>query len=440
MLAEMNRFDSKKNQNTWIKNVAYLWSGQGLALLGTSISQFTLIWWLTESTGSAVWLALTSVALLAPDIVITPLIGPIIDRFPRKKILLATNLAIAVVSILGTFFLAFGKIMPGAIVLLILLRTLADLFRWPALQALATDIAPKSQLTRINAIDYILRGSTNIAGPVIAAAVVRYLPIYASLSFDIVASVLGILILRNVKVCEMISATFESQSLRRSGSEAIRSFKNGVRYVFTAPGLLLFLGYVSVTNLLLVPIDSLMPLLVSDYFAAGVESLSLIQISFGTGTVLGGVILGIWGGFQSQIKSALLGDFVYTIGVLIVGRCAPDQLSLAIFGWGIAGIGESLSVANLNALIQKHTRPELQGRVFSISTSIISALIPVTMLFVGPVAECLGVHFWVQFAGYAMLALMIGVMFIPAFYRYEKDEPVSERSLPLAEGAIEQGI
>ena len=131
---------------------------------------------------------------------------------------------------------------------------------------------------------------------------------------------------------------------------------------------------------------------------------------------------GSMGGFKSQIKSALLGDFVYTIGVLIIGRCAPTQISLAILGWGISGIGDSLSVANLNALIQKHTRPELQGRVFSISTSLISIWVPVTMIFAGPVAERIGVHFWYGFAGFAMLALIGAVLFVPAFYRYEQRE------------------
>lgn len=410
----------KKISGGWKMKAATLWSSQGFALLGTSISQFTLVWWLTERTGSPIWLSVAAIGLLVPDVFIIPFIGPIIDRYPRKKILIWANAAIAIVSVLGTMSLMTDRVAPAAVVTILFARTLANSFRWPALQALATDVVPRDQLTRINAIDYILRGSTNILGPVAAAWMIRVLPVSASLAVDFIGAVAAIALLSSVTVREKIFAGKRRASVRANLRSSLSSMKKGLRYVMTAPGLLPFLGYVSITNLLLVPIENLMPLMVSDYFGSTVESLSMMQISFGLGTVIGGVILGIWGGFKSQIKSALLGDFVYTIGVLMIGRCAPNQISLAILGWGISGIGDSLSVANLNALIQKHTRPELQGRVFSISTGLISIWVPAAMIFAGPIAERTGVHFWYGFAGFATLALIVAVLFVPAFYRYEQ--------------------
>lgn len=410
----------KKISGGWKMKAATLWSSQGFALLGTSISQFTLVWWLTERTGSPIWLSVAAIGLLVPDVFIIPFIGPIIDRYPRKKILIWANAAIAIVSVLGTMSLMTDRVAPAAVVAILFARTLANSFRWPALQALATDVVPRDQLTRINAIDYILRGSTNILGPVAAAWMIRVLPVSASLAVDFIGAVAAIALLSSVTVREKIFAGKRRASVRANLRSSLSSMKKGLRYVMTAPGLLPFLGYVSITNLLLVPIENLMPLMVSDYFGSTVESLSMMQISFGLGTVIGGVILGIWGGFKSQIKSALLGDFVYTIGVLMIGRCAPNQISLAILGWGISGIGDSLSVANLNALIQKHTRPELQGRVFSISTGLISIWVPAAMIFAGPIAERTGVHFWYGFAGFATLALIVAVLFVPAFYRYEQ--------------------
>ena len=410
----------KKISGGWKMKVATLWSSQGFALLGTSISQFTLIWWLTERTGSPIWLSVAAIGLLVPDVFIIPFIGPVIDRYPRKKILISANAAIAIVSVAGTISLMTDRVAPAAVVAILFARTLANSFRWPALQALATDVVPRDQLTRINAIDYILRGSTNMLGPIAAAWMIRVLPVSASLAVDFIGAVAAIALLSSVTVREKIFTGKRRASVRANLRSSLRSMKKGLRYVLTAPGLLPFLGYVSITNLLLVPIENLMPLMVSDYFGSTVESLSMMQISFGLGTVIGGVILGIWGGFKSQIKSALLGDFVYTIGVLMIGRCAPNQIPLAILGWGISGIGDSLSVANLNALIQKHTRPELQGRVFSISTGLISIWVPAAMIFAGPIAERIGVHFWYGFAGFAMLALIAAVLFVPAFYRYEQ--------------------
>ena len=95
-------FSSRRfSSRGWKAEAAILWSSQGLALLGTSISQFTLIWWLTERTGSAIWLSVAAIGLLVPDVFILPFIGPIIDRYSRKRILIAANAAIAVVSAIG---------------------------------------------------------------------------------------------------------------------------------------------------------------------------------------------------------------------------------------------------------------------------------------------------------------------------------------------------
>ena len=293
----------KKISGGWKMKAATLWSSQGFALLGTSISQFTLVWWLTERTGSPIWLSVAAIGLLVPDVFIIPFIGPIIDRYPRKKILIWANAAIAIVSVLGTMSLMTDRVAPAAVVTILFARTLANSFRWPALQALATDVVPRDQLTRINAIDYILRGSTNILGPVAAAWMIRVLPVSASLAVDFIGAVAAIALLSSVTVREKIFAGKRRASVRANLRSSLSSMKKGLRYVMTAPGLLPFLGYVSITNLLLVPIENLMPLMVSDYFGSTVESLSMMQISFGLGTVIGGVILGIWGGFKSQIKS-----------------------------------------------------------------------------------------------------------------------------------------
>ena len=82
-----------------------------------------------------------------------------------------------------------------------------------------------------------------------------------------------------------------------------------------------------------------------------------------------------------------------------------------------------MSLANVNALIQAHTRPEMQGRVFSISTSLINISIPVAMIISGPVAEIFGIRFWYIFSGVGILLLAGGMMFVPAMFRLEKPSP-----------------
>ena len=410
--------------NKWYFNFSFLWVGQILSLLASSIVQFVLIWWLTEKTGSAIYLTMATLALFIPDIFIGPLLSPIIDRCNRKKILIASGFGMAFVSILLGVAFRFELITPLMILFAIFARAIFNVVRWPTLEATATRIVPESHLTQVNAIDYIARGISGIIGPILGALFLRTIPMEKTLAADLIAAVGGMIPLFFIRFPSIAKKIEQNLNLRELWQRSISELKSGFNYVKRTPGLLLLLGYVSFTNMLLIPAESLLSLMVFKHFHGTETDMSIIGVAFGIGVVAGGLLLSIWKGFSSRIKTSISGDLLFGFGVLLVGISSPDQFPLAVFGWGLAGIGESLSLANINALLQAHTRPEMQGRVFSISTSLINLSIPVAMIFSGPVAQTLGVHVWYIFSGLGILLLSGSMMFIPAIFRFEKNTPV----------------
>jgi len=72
-----------------------IWVGQAVSLLGSQLVQFALIWYLTETTGSATVLATASLVGYLPTVFLGPLIGTLIDRWNRKRILIFSDAAIA---------------------------------------------------------------------------------------------------------------------------------------------------------------------------------------------------------------------------------------------------------------------------------------------------------------------------------------------------------
>jgi len=146
--------DNKK----WYLNFGFLWTGQMLSLLSTSIIQFVLLWWLTEKTQSAIYLSAATFVLYIPIIFIVPLISPLIDHCSRKKILIAANFGIGAVSALLGISFGFEKETPLLILGAIFLRSTFNSIRWSTLEASAAQLVPESHLTQINAVDYILRG------------------------------------------------------------------------------------------------------------------------------------------------------------------------------------------------------------------------------------------------------------------------------------------
>ncbi len=410
-------------KNNWKFNFALLWSGQVFGLISTSIIQFSLIWWLTEKTGSAITLSLATLATFLPEIIIGPLFGPLVDRSCRKKILIFSAGGIAAVSLLLRAAFQAHWTWTGIVLAAMLARSIFNVVRWPTLEAAAAQIVPMGHLTRINAVDYIIRGTPNIIGPLFGAILMRTVAIHHILLADLFAALLVIVPLALVRLPKVQKPTVERLQLHGQISHVFTDFRHGLQYVRKTPGLFTFLGYVSLTNLLLTPTESLLPLIVSNKFFGNETSMSIIGIAFGFGTVLGAVLLGLWGGFKSRTGSSISGDLLFGVGVLLIGLTSADQFPLAVFGWGIAGIGESFCFVNMNALIQSRTRPEMRGRVFSIATSMINFSIPMAMVISGPAAQIFGVSTYYIFCGISTLLFSGSMLFIPAMFRFERSIP-----------------
>ena len=80
-------------QLTGVRAFGIAWFGQVISLLGTSMTAFGLTIWAYEQTQSATTLALVAFFYLVPMLVISPVAGALVDRFDRKRMIMASDLA-----------------------------------------------------------------------------------------------------------------------------------------------------------------------------------------------------------------------------------------------------------------------------------------------------------------------------------------------------------
>lgn len=142
----------------WKKTFAFIFSGQIFSILTSAMAQFSIIWHLTETTGSARVLMLAGLAGFLPQALLGPFIGVWLDRWNRKLTMIAADSAIALTSLtLGAYYL-WGE--PSLwIVYAILLGTVllldvagfscpASLSRYPACQCLMSSHRSRSTTAR----------------------------------------------------------------------------------------------------------------------------------------------------------------------------------------------------------------------------------------------------------------------------------------------------
>ncbi len=129
---------------SWRRPFFTFWTAQALSLLGSAMVQFALVWWLTFTTNSATVLALATAVAMIPQIVVGPFAGTLVDRWNRRRVMIAADALVALfIAGLAILFVT-GQMQVWHVYLVMFLRAVAQSFHWPATQASTSLMVPRS--------------------------------------------------------------------------------------------------------------------------------------------------------------------------------------------------------------------------------------------------------------------------------------------------------
>jgi DHA3 family macrolide efflux protein-like MFS transporter len=418
----------------WAPKYFTIWAGQAFSLIGSSLVQFALVWWLTKETGSAKVLATATLISILPQIFLGPFAGTFIDRWNRKTVMIVSDSLIAVATLVLIYLFLTGYQSILAIYIILLIRSAAGSFHYPALQASTSLMVPKEHLARIAGLNQSLNGIINIIAPPLGALLISIFPTHIVLSVDVITAVIAISLLAVVSIPQ--PARIQAQA---NGEMKTTSFKEDLRegwnYMIAWPGLLAVAILAMLINFLLTPSSSLIPLMVTREYLGGAPQLGLLDSIFGIGVIVGGVTLGAWGGFKKRILTSMVGIMGIGAGILIFGSLPARLFYLALSGIFMLGFMQVFANGPLHAILQATVEPGMQGRVLSLIGAGATAMSPLSLLIAGPVADALGVRTWYLIGGSACIVAAIIALFIPAVMKIESNHQTIQPGFA-AEGGL----
>lgn len=393
----------------WRTNYFPMWLGQAFSLIGSRIVQFALIWYLTQETGSATVLATATLVALVPEIILSPLAGVFVDRWDRQMMMIIADGAVALASWLLAFLFWFGAVEVWHIYVIMFVRAVGGSFHWPAFQASTSLMVPEEYMTRVNGLNQSVNGILMILGAPLGAFLLALLPVYGVLLVDVGTAVLAIVPLIVVNVPLPKSGQADGDKAAVFWSE----FSTGLRYVMHWRGLLVIIFMAMAIKIALTPAFSLLPLLVSDYFGGNAMQLGLLETVLGVGMLVGGLILSVWGGFRRRIYTSLGGVIAMGASLLILGSAPPGFFILALLSVFLVGLTATMVDGPIMAVLQTTVAPEVQGRVFTVTGSLIALTSPLGLVIAGPVTDFVGLTTWYLITGVVCIALGVLLFFIP---------------------------
>jgi MFS transporter, DHA3 family, macrolide efflux protein len=372
----------KQKQPSGLFGFSIVWVGQAVSLLGTSMTNFALTIWAFQMTGSATALALVGFFYITPLLIVSPFAGALVDRSNRKLMMMVSDLASGIATIiLFTLYLS-GSLQVWHLYIGAFISGVFQTFQWPAYSAAITMIVPKQHYARAHALNELSGNSSAIFAPLLAGALLGVIGLGGIFIIDIVTFSFAILSLLVVHIPQP-KATAEGQAGK--GSFLKESFY-GFPYIWKRRSLLglqlVFLFgnfFFTIAHVLFAPM--ILARTESNAFVFG-----SVQTVGAVGGVVGGLLIGAWGGPRRKIHGVLTGwIFSSFLGVVLygLGRGLPIWAAAAFFGAFFVPLINSSN----QAIWQSKVAPDLQGRVFATRRMIAWLVNPLATLIAGPLAD-----------------------------------------------------
>ncbi len=409
--------EQAEHQPKWQIPFFTIWTGQALSLVGSTVTQFALVWYLTETTGSATVLATASMMALLPGIFLGPFIGALIDRWNRRVVMIVADSVIALAILWLAYLFWIDALQIWHVYVIMFIRAVGGSFHLPAMQASTSLMVPKKHLARVAGINQTLNGVMNIIGAPLGALLMGLLPMHGVMLVDIVTAALAIGPLFFVHIPQPKRAD-EGRAQKQS---IWADLGDGLRYLRGWSGLMALIGFALIFKIALTPAISLIPLLVYKHFGGGAAQLSLVEAVTGVGIILGGLLLSIWGGFKRQITTVMTAVIIFSLGFIVLGLTPAGMFGLALVSMFVVGLMLPMIDGPIMAILQGTVVPEMQGRVFTMMNSLLNLTGPISLAFAGPVSDWVGLQVWYVAAG--VLCAVSGVLgfFIPAIMNIEEN-------------------
>jgi amino acid adenylation domain-containing protein len=349
--------------------------GQLVSLVGSRALAFALGIWVYLQTGSATQFSLILVTALLPGLLALPFAGAAADRWDRRLLMIAGELANAAGAGLCLVTFATGSLQLWHIYVAASLASIGASFQQPAYLAAVAQLVPKQYLARTNGILQTVVALSQVAGPLLGGALIVLAGPGGAMLVALVTVLVALLTLSVVRFPDLLFRTREETIWREIGG--------GLRYIARRGPLVamivFFLGY----NLLLGFALALIPPMVLAFGSPA--TLSLATMIGAVGGVAGGVAMALWGGFARRATGMV--GFVALTGVGMAVAAAWPAPALPMLG--IAAIMASVALINghWQTMIQVKVGMELQGRILATNRMIANLTEPLGYVGAGWLAD-----------------------------------------------------
>lgn len=358
--------------------------GQALSLVGSALTQFVLLWWITDTTGSVAALATAGMVALLPQALLGPLGGVLADRWSRRVILIVSDLISAICMMILIALFLTDTVELWHLYTMMFIRSAMQAMQQPAATASTAMLVPESFLSRAAGLNQTLIGIMTVAAAPLGALAISLMPLGWALSIDVVTALLAIVPLLFFSIPQMKTSVGTKANLWQE-------FREGFDVVWQHPGLRHLFGLIGVMVIVVMPSFTLVPLLVKEHFGGGATEVAIIESISGLGMIAGGMLIAVIAP-KRRIAWVLWGFAIACASIALMALAPAEMFWMAVVWWTVSGLTYIAGNAPFTALVQTIVPNQLQGRAFSLLGTLMGLGAPIGLAVATPLGELIGIR------------------------------------------------
>jgi MFS family permease len=371
-------FNTFKTASTGMKTYYTMWIGQLFSVLGSGITSFALGIWILGETNSVTSFTIVAVIAGLPGVILSPIIGVLVDRYSRKTILILADSLCAIVTISMAYLYYIDALNMWIVFVAVGLTSIANAFQGPANIAAITTLVERKDYGRISGLMQIIGSVSLIASPLLAGGLLAFVDLSTIFIIDLVTFAIALITIAIVKI-----PAPEPYEDEEEDSTMWQQISFAWNYLFKHKDLVYLLIFFCLVNLVVsmgtISIVPMVNMLGNDWQTGLVLSVG------GVGSLVGASYLAWSGGPDRKINGILFGGLGLGVCLFIMGL--SPMIWVIMFGLFLFQFLVPIINGSSQVIWQTRIPAAMQGRVFALRRMFAQFTIPLGDFLAGPLAD-----------------------------------------------------
>ncbi len=397
-----------------ISNPTYfpLWLGQLVSNFGDTLNYVALVVLVYRLSGSGLAVSLTVILEILPALLLAPLAGVVIDRFPRKAILVISDLIRA-----GLIVMLIFANQTWQIYVIVACTTAVSVFFNPTIQAIIPNVVEGDALLAANSVAWSTAQLVQIIAAALAGGLIATIGTTPAFGFNVISFIFSAWMMAQLRI--PVRMVITAQPEKRGLAIWIADLRAGLRYARQDRFISRFLLVQALASFAVGATGALLIVLSQQHLHLPPEGFAWLLLAIGVGALLGPILFGSFTRNYRDVRYLFVPYIIRGLGDILIALLTPVPLALLLLF--IYGLNTSTGMVVYNSIMQSQVPEHMRGRIYTLMDFVWNLAQLLSLMIGGLLADRLGIQ-TIYISG-GILLIGAGILGLALLRDYTFDTP-----------------